>query len=119
MKRVIMVVAAAIVGMGLVGCGGSKPTPETSGETMVSKGDADKGHTVFSKMLKTPCGFSGAKMSGLHKQKEWKEIFESGGLEHEIKKQCPAVEDVKDKYLDDLYEFFYKYGADSGNIPAC
>ena len=81
--------------------------------------DADKGQKVYTKMLKKDCGFSGAKMAGMHTQDEWEEIYEEGKLLDEIQKQCPNVRGVKEKYLPHLYDFFFKFGSDSGNVPAC
>ncbi|NPA82700.1 MAG: cytochrome C, partial [Epsilonproteobacteria bacterium] len=65
--------------------------------------------------------FNGAKMSAMHTQDEWEEIKEAGKLEDEIIKLCPKVKKgyLKDKWLDDLYDFFYKYASDSGNVPSC
>ncbi|MBU0720061.1 cytochrome C [bacterium] len=83
--------------------------------------DVAKGQKLFTKKLKAPCGMSGAAMAGKHTQGEWEEIFEDGGLADEIKKLCPSVNDgaIKDKYIEDYYDFFKEYGSDSGNVPSC
>lgn len=81
--------------------------------------DPAKGQKLYLKKLKKACDMNGAKMAGKHTQDEWEELKESGKLEDEIKAQCPNVKDVDDKYLPDLFDFFYEYGSDSGNVPSC
>jgi hypothetical protein len=81
--------------------------------------DAVKGQKLYQKKLKKPCGFSGAKMAGLHSQDEWEEINDEGKLLEEIQKQCPKVKSMKEKNLEHLYDFFYEYANDSGNVPSC
>ncbi len=83
--------------------------------------DPAKGQKIYLKKLKKACGFNGAKMSAMHTQDEWEEIKKSGKLEDEIIKLCPKVKKgyLKKKWLDDLYDFFYKYASDSGNVPSC
>ena len=78
-----------------------------------------KGQKIYLKKLKKACGMNGAKMAGKHTQEEWEELKESGGLEAELKKQCPNIKDIKDKKLPDLFDFLYEYGSDSGNVPSC
>jgi len=87
--------------------------------TTTLSADPAKGQKLYLKKLKKACGFNGAKMAAKHTQDEWEKIKEGGKLEDEIKKQCPNVKDVKDKYLDDLFDFFYEYASDSGNVPSC
>ncbi len=87
--------------------------------TTAASADPAKGQKIYLKKLKKACGFNGAKMSAKHTQEEWEEIKNSGKLEDEIKKLCPNVKDVKDKYLPDLFDFFYEYASDSGNVPSC
>jgi len=79
--------------------------------------DVAKGQKLYSKKLKKACGMSGAKMAAKHSQDEWEEIGEEGKLNAEIKKQCGK--ESKDKYLPQLYDFFYEYANDSGNVPSC
>ncbi len=87
--------------------------------TTTVSADPAKGQKLYLKKLKKPCGINGAKMAAKHTQDEWEELKEGGKLEDEIKKICPNVKDVKDKYLDDLFDFLYEYGSDSGNVPSC
>jgi len=88
---------------------------------LASQGNASvvKGQKLFSKKLKKPCELTGAKVAGKHTQNEWESLYNSEKLEDEIKTICPKVEDLNDKYLPHLYEFFYEYGSDSGNVPSC
>jgi hypothetical protein len=81
--------------------------------------DVAKGQKLYQKKLKKKCGFSGAKMAGLHSQFEWEDINDEGKLLEEIQKQCPKVKNLKEKYLEHLYDFFYEYANDSGNVPSC
>jgi hypothetical protein len=62
---------------------------------------------------------TGAKMAGKHTQDEWEAIMEEGVLSQEIKKICPNVKKVKDKFVPHYYDFFYEYASDSGNVPSC
>jgi len=87
--------------------------------TTAVSADPAKGQKIYLKKLKKACGINGAKMAAKHSQDEWEKIKESGKLEDEIKTVCPNVKDVKDKYLDDLFDFFYEYANDSGNVPSC
>ena len=87
--------------------------------TTTAFADPAKGQKLYLKKLKKPCGINGAKMAAKHTQDEWEELQEGGKLEDEIKKICPKVTDVKDRYLDDLFDFFYEYANDSGNVPSC
>ncbi len=78
-----------------------------------------KGQKLYQKKLKDACGFTGAVMAGKHSQAEWQEV--KGNLAEEIKKLCPNVKDsdLKDKYLEHYFDFFYEYANDSGNVPSC
>ena len=87
--------------------------------TTTASADVAKGQKLFSKKLKKKCGMTGAKMAAKHSQDEWEAIQEGGKLEDEIKKICPKVKKVKEKYLPHFYDFFYEYANDSGNVPSC
>ena len=88
------------------------------GATSVSA-DVAKGQKLYSKKLKKACGMTGAKMAAKHSQDEWEAIQEEGKLADEIKKLCPKVKKVKEKYIPHFYDFFYEYANDSGNVPSC
>jgi Spy/CpxP family protein refolding chaperone len=105
MKKVLSMVATALL-----------ITSVASTSMMASPA---KGQKLYLKKLKKACGINGAKMAGKHTQAEWEELKEAGTLEDELKKQCPNLKDVKDKYLPDLFDFLYEYGSDSGNVPSC
>lgn len=83
--------------------------------------DAVKGQKLFIKKLKKPCGFNGAKFAAKHTQDEWESIHQAGKFEDEIIKICPKVQkgDVKEKWIQHIYDFSYEYANDSGNVPSC
>lgn len=81
--------------------------------------DIKKGQKLYLKKLKKPCYISGAKFAHTHTQDEWEEINEAGKFATEVKKICPKVKKVKEKYVPHLYDFVYEYAKDSGNIPSC
>ncbi len=83
--------------------------------------DPAKGQKLYLKKLKKACGINGAKMSAKHTQDEWEAIKNDGKLEDEIIKICPKVKKgyLKDKWMNDIYDFFYNYASDSGNVPSC
>ncbi len=83
--------------------------------------DATKGQKLFVKKYKSDCGFSGDKFAAKHSQDEWETIMEAGKFKEELLKICPNVKeaDVKDKYIQHLYDFSYKFANDSGNVPSC
>jgi len=90
----------------------------TLGSTIASA-DVMKGQKLFTKKLKKDCNMTGARMASKHSQDEWEVINDSGALEKEIKKICPKIKNIKEKYLPHYYDFFYEYANDSGNIPSC
>lgn len=83
--------------------------------------DAVKGQKLFSKLLKQPCGMTGAKFAAKHSQAEWKELKESGNFEAEIIKICPNVKagDIKESLQDHISDFAIEFANDSGNVPSC
>jgi len=81
--------------------------------------DVKKGQKLYLKKLKAPCGFSGAKFAHKHTQDEWEAIQEAGKFAEEVKKLCPKVKKVKEKYVPHIYDFAYEYAKDSGNVPSC
>jgi hypothetical protein len=87
--------------------------------SVFAAGNADKGQKIYLKKLKQRCDMTGGKFATLHTQDEWEEIFEEGNLANEIKELCPRSGELKEKYLEDLYKFFYDYASDSGNVPSC
>ena len=81
--------------------------------------DVKKGQKLYLKKLKAPCGLSGAKFAHQHTQDEWENIYEAGKFAEEVKKICPKIKKVKEKYVPHIYDFAYEYAKDSGNVPAC
>ena len=83
--------------------------------------DAVKGQKLFSKLLKEPCGMTGAKFAAKHSQEEWKALKESGKFEEEIIKICPNVKagDIKESVQDHVFDFSIEFANDSGNVPSC
>ncbi len=79
--------------------------------------DAAKGQKLYQKKYKSACGVSGAKMAGSHTQDEWSEMKEEGTLLEYLNGKCGNK--VQEKHLEHLYDFFYEYGSDSGNVPSC
>lgn len=85
--------------------------------TTVASADVSKGQKLYSKKLKKACGMTGAKMASKHTQDDWEELGNGDKLNAEIKNICGK--EVKAKYLPHLYDFFYEYASDSGNVPSC
>ena len=83
--------------------------------------DAVKGQKLFSKLLKEPCGMTGAKFAAKHSQEEWKALKEAGKFEEEIIKICPSVKagDIKESLQEHIIDFSIEFANDSGNVPAC
>jgi len=80
--------------------------------------DADKGQKIYSKKLKASCGMKGSDFASRHTQDEWRDIFEAGQLDDEIRNTCQGVE-LKEKAIPFIYDFVYEYASDSGNVPSC
>ncbi|MEA3492189.1 MAG: hypothetical protein U9R27_09840 [Campylobacterota bacterium] len=91
------------------------------GTTTVLNADADKGQKLYKKKLRKSCGFSGVRLARSHSQDEWREIYDSGKFPDEIKKICPRVklDQIKKDWWPDIYDFAYKYAADSSHVPNC
>ena len=80
-----------------------------------------KGQKIFARKLKEACGMNGGEVAKKHTQDEWSAIEKAGKIKEEIKKICPKASDdaLKDKYLENYFDFFYNFASDSGNIPSC
>lgn len=85
----------------------------------LDKGNSSKGLKIYRKKLLKKCGFNGGVMAKKHTQEEWQNIGKSGQFLNEIKKQCPEVKSIKERYLPNLLNFLYDYASDSGNVPSC
>ncbi len=82
--------------------------------------DVVKGQKIFIKKFKKGCGFNGAKFASKHSQSEW-EAIGVDGMKQELMKVCPDLNEgeIKDKYMQHIYDFSYEYANDSGNVPSC
>jgi len=105
MNNITKLAVAALLGMGLL--------------STTASADIKKGQKIYLKKFKAPCNMSGDKFAKKHTQDEWEEIYEAGKFADEIKKLCPKVKKVKEKYIPHVYDFSYEYASDSGNIPQC
>ena len=107
MKRLLMILSAAAL--------------IVSVSATTASADVAKGQKLFSKKLKKDCDMTGAKMAGKHTQAQWEELMEAGKIGQEIMTICPNVkeEDVKDSWIQHIYDFSYEYANDSGNVPSC
>ncbi len=89
------------------------------GEVILIRNSVERGRQIFMKNIKKACGMNGIEFSAKHTQEEWEEIKNLCSFEHEAKIICPNLEDMPDKWVDDLYDFTYEYARDSGKIPSC
>ncbi|WP_304546186.1 cytochrome C [Sulfurimonas microaerophilic] len=88
--------------------------------------DASKGQRVYLKKLKSSCKKDGLKtgadLSKKKNRKEWEAIHEAGKLKEEWIGMCPSgekkINKLRDKDIEDLYDFCWKY-ANDGEMPAC
>lgn len=79
-----------------------------------------KGKRIYSKYLKSACGFKGDLMGSKHTQFEWDAFYKSQTLTQELLRICPGSTPItKEKDLKDLYRFFRNFASDSGNVPSC
>ncbi len=103
MKKIAGIALTTMVGLGML--------------STAAMADIAKGQKLYQKKYKKACEVSGAKMAGSHTQDEWEEMKEEGKLLEYLNGKCNGK--VQEKHLDDLYDFFYEYGSDSGNVPSC
>ena len=82
-----------------------------------AQADIAKGQKLYQKKYKKACGMSGAKMAGSHTQDEWEEMRDEGTLLEYLNEKCDGK--VEENHVEHLYDFFYEYGSDSGNVPSC
>jgi hypothetical protein len=83
-----------------------------------------KGQRAYMKLCKK-CHKSGGMLSGAHTQEEWDEYFDDDAkkLKAIHKDNAAAMRKLESKKfkknLKHMRQFFHKYAADSGNVPAC
>jgi len=93
--------------------------------TTVASADAKKGQKFYLKKLKV-CKKDGLKNGAVfatkHDRRTWASLKESGKLMDEWKNICPSgvkkLDKMKDKHIENLYDFVYKYASD-GDVPSC
>jgi hypothetical protein len=103
MKKIAGIALTTMVGLGML--------------STAAMADIAKGQKLYQKKYKKSCGVSGAKMAGSHTQDEWEEMKEEGTLLEYLNGKCGGK--VQEKHIEHLYDFFYEYGSDSGNVPSC
>jgi cytochrome c553 len=93
--------------------------------TMVSTASADikKGQKSYLKTCKN-CHGNGTKGAAMHTQDEWEELFANGGAKivkaHAKDKSSAFFNgDGFKSQAQDLRDFLFEYGSDSGNVPTC
>ena len=104
MTKMTKLAVAALLGMAVL--------------STTASADATKGKKIYMKKLKAACGFSGAKFATKHTQDEWEKIKGAGKFQEEVAKVCNGAK-LKDKYVNDVYDFAYEFASDSGNVPSC
>lgn len=85
--------------------------------------DDKKGQKAYLKTCKN-CHGNGTKGAAMHTQDEWEDLFANGGAKiikaHANDKSAPYFngEGFKSQ-AQDLRDFLFMYGNDSGNVPSC
>lgn len=85
--------------------------------------DIKKGQKAYLKTCKS-CHGNGTKGAAMHTQAEWEELFANGG-ESIIKKHAGTKAEAFfsgstfGNTSQDLRDFLFEYGSDSGNAPSC
>ncbi|MDF1877328.1 cytochrome C [Sulfurimonas sp. SAG-AH-194-L11] len=93
--------------------------------TTSAMADAKKGQKYYLKKLKV-CKKDGLKNGAVfatkHSRQEWASIKESGKLQDEWKSICShgvkKINKMKEKDINNLYDFVWKYASD-GEVPSC
>ncbi len=85
--------------------------------------DIKKGQKTYLKTCKT-CHGNGTKGAAMHTQSEWEALFANGG-ERIIAKHAGSKAEGYfggsgfSGSAQDLRDFLFEYGNDSGNVPSC
>ncbi|MGD9969230.1 MAG: c-type cytochrome [Sulfuricurvum sp.] len=85
--------------------------------------DIKKGQKSYLKTCKN-CHGNGTKGAAMHTQDEWDDLFANGGAgiikKHAGTKAEPFFNgDGFKGQSQDLRDFLFEYGSDSGNVPSC
>ncbi|HQS66380.1 MAG TPA: cytochrome c [Sulfuricurvum sp.] len=85
--------------------------------------DIRKGQKTYLKTCKT-CHGNGTKGAAMHTQAEWESLFANGG-ENIVKQHAGSKAEGFftgkgfENSAQDLRDFLFEYGNDSGNVPSC
>ncbi|MDO9207539.1 MAG: cytochrome C [Sulfuricurvum sp.] len=85
--------------------------------------DEKKGQKAYLKTCKN-CHGNGTKGAAMHTQDEWDDLFANGGAKiikaHANDKSAAYFNgDGFKGQAQDLRDFLFQYGSDSGNVPSC
>jgi len=85
--------------------------------------DEKKGQKTYLKTCKN-CHGNGTKGAAMHTQDEWDDLFANGGAKiikaHANDKSAAYFNgDGFKSQAQDLRDFLFQYGSDSGNVPSC
>ncbi|MCX6074493.1 MAG: c-type cytochrome [Campylobacterales bacterium] len=109
MKKSTSLFLAAVVAVGMMSASASA--------------DEKKGQKAYLKTCKT-CHGNGTKGAAMHTQNEWDALFANGGaniIKAHVGTKAEATfnsDGFKEK-AQDLRDFLFMYGNDSGNVPSC
>jgi len=109
MKKSISFFLAALIAVGAM--------------STTASADDKKGQKAYLKSCKN-CHGNGTKGAAMHTQDEWEDLFANGGAEiikkHAGTKAEPYFNgDMFKGSAQDLRDFLFMYGSDSGNVPSC
>lgn len=85
--------------------------------------DIGKGQKEYLKKCKS-CHGNGTKGAAMHTQEEWEDLFANGGEKiikaHANDKSAAYFNgDAFKSQSQNLRDFLFEYGSDSGNVPSC
>ncbi len=84
--------------------------------------DIKKGQKGYLKTCKS-CHGNGTKGAAMHTQAEWEDLFANGGAniiqKHAGTKAEAFFNGAFKNSAQDLRDFLFEYGNDSGNVPSC
>ncbi|MDD2839323.1 MAG: c-type cytochrome [Sulfuricurvum sp.] len=109
MKKSASFFLAAVVAVGMM--------------STTASADIKKGQKSYLKTCKN-CHGNGTKGAAMHTQDEWDDLFANNGAgiikKHAGTKAEPFFNgDMFKAQSQDLRDFLFEYGSDSGNVPSC
>ncbi|MBU0631700.1 c-type cytochrome [bacterium] len=89
----------------------------------LASADIGKGKTAYLKKCKT-CHGNGIKGAKMKTQAEWNAAFENNGAQFKAWHKGTKAEDYVnsssfEKKMQDMRDFLFEYGSDSGKEPSC